>query len=71
MDARAYVRYRVWLIGLVLIWLVAFVAIGFYWSWLPMLLKGAAVIVASVVGPDIELLEQIFTSYERYSREGL
>jgi hypothetical protein len=71
MNAHAYMRYRLTLVGYVAVWLLAAVAIIGFWHQLPLLLKGIALAVAVVVTPDIGMFERLFMSYERYSREPL
>jgi CDP-diglyceride synthetase len=71
MDAHAYRSYQLSLLGYIVAWLCAAVAIIFFWQSLPLLFKALAVIIACVITPDVGMLEHLFMSYERYSREGL
>ena len=71
MEAHAYRRYRVCLLALILLWLVAAVAVVFFWPQLPLVAKVAAVAVAVFITPDVGMFEQLFSSYERYSQRGL
>jgi len=71
MDASAYRHYRLRLLGLLLLWLAAAVAIVLFWQQLPLLAKGVALLVAVFVIPDAGTVKQAFSSYESYLREGL
>ena len=71
MNASQYRRYRLVLGVLLLVWALVVVCIVGYWAELPFLLKGVAVALGCVIIPDITTFIQVFSSYERYSREGL
>jgi len=71
MDAHSYRSYRLSLLGYVVVWLCAAVAIIIFWQSLPLLAKLLAIVVACVITPDVGMFEQLFMSYERYSRKRL
>ena len=71
LDAGAYLRYRLRLAVLLVVWLLAVVAIVFFWQQLPLLLKGTAVVVGIVIAPDVTTFRQVFSSYARYAQRGL
>ena len=71
MDARAYRQYRLRLLALLLLWLAVAVAVVFYWQQLPLLAKAMSIAMAAVITPDVGMIEQLFSSYERYSQRGL
>jgi hypothetical protein len=71
MSASQYRRYRAVLGLLFLVWGAVAIGIIGYWAELPLLLKGVAVAVGFVLVPDITTFIQLFSSYKRYSREGL
>ena len=71
MDEATYHRYRSRLALFILAWAISAIALVFYWPVLPILARVVAILVGALVAPDASTVEQIFTSYERYQREGL
>ena len=71
MDAAAYSRYRWRLAAILVAWLASLVGVVFFWGQLPLALKVLAVVVATLVTPDIDMIRQVFSSFNRYSEKGL
>ena len=71
MSRRQYLRYRLRLLALLLVWLVFAVAVVVYWDSLILPLKAILIVIGIVMVPDISSVEKIFVSYKRYLREGL
>lgn len=71
MNASQYRRFRAVLGLLLMVWAAVAVGIIGYWAELPFLLKGIAIAVGCVLVPDITTFIQVFSSYERYLRDGL
>lgn len=71
MNASQYRRFRLVSVLLLVVWATVAVGIIGYWAELPFLLKGIAIAVGCVLVPDITSFIQVFSSYERYLRDGL
>ena len=71
MDEAAYRRYRLRLALLISVWAISAVAVIFYWSALPILARVVVIFVLILVTPDLSTIEQLFTSYEGYRKDGL
>jgi hypothetical protein len=42
-----------------------------YWTVTPVAVKIGLGVLGIAFSPDVSMIEQVFTSYERYEREGL
>ena len=71
MNAAEYRQFRLRLAALLVFWAAAVVAIIGYWPVLPLLFKVLGVAVGFVIVPDITTFIQVFSSYDRYSKDGL
>ena len=69
MSEAQYARYRFGLVVGISVWIVGFGVFVFWWGALPLWLKATMVIVLFFVAPDIDAVEQVFTSYEKYRKE--
>lgn len=68
MSEAQYARYRLILVAGIVVWITGFGIFVFWWSALPFVLKVAMVAGLFFVSPDIDAVEQVFTSYEKYRR---
>lgn len=71
MSRNQYLRYRLRLLLLSLMWLTGISIAIFFWDRLHVVIKGLLAIFGLVFVPDIGIVEQLFISYEKYTREGL
>jgi hypothetical protein len=70
MNREKYRRYRVRLVVMAVAWIAFAIICLFLWQEIPMYVKGLISILGWVFVPDVSMLEQIFTSYDCYDREG-
>lgn len=71
MNRDEYRRYRVRLTTITVAW-IAFAIICFVtWQDMPTYVRVFISLLGLVFVPDMSMLEQIFTSYDRYEREGI
>lgn len=71
MSRPQYMRYRLKMLAFLIFWGL-FIATGiFFWDQLHILLKGLFIVLGYVIYPTIDILEQLFTSYDKYLQEGL
>ena len=71
MDRKGYAKYRMRCGLFVILWiLVSAVSITF-WSAIPLFIKTIVVILGFIFQPGLEMVEQLFMSFDRYDKEGL
>ena len=56
---------------MVMAWAVLVSVCFFAWEVMPMYVKVMFLILGCLFVPDVSMLEQIFTFYDRYEREGI
>ncbi|RQR24549.1 hypothetical protein DIE23_33385 [Burkholderia sp. Bp9143] len=71
MSRSEYLRFRLRLLALIVVWAITCIALVIFWGRLPVLLKGLVVVLEYVFGPDLDLIENLFVSYEKYLKNGL
>lgn len=69
MSKPQYQRYRLKLLIIVSIWIFFSIVLAIYWGGLHVVLKGVFLAIGYVFIPDFGMVEQIFTSYEKYLKE--
>jgi len=71
MSRLEYLRFRLRLLALIVVWAITCIALVIFWGRLPVLLKCLVVVLEYVFGPDLDLIENLFVSYEKYLKNGL
>jgi O-antigen/teichoic acid export membrane protein len=71
MDRDAYRRYRMRLLLLILLWIAMATLAVIYWADIPVAAKIGIGVLGIAFNPGISPIEQVFTSYERYEKEGI
>jgi hypothetical protein len=71
MDRSQYGRYR-WRLGLMLlVWTLLLTSVVLFWTDMSFALKSIIAATCTIFVPDVSMIEQVFTPYERYEKEGL
>ena len=71
MSETQYLRYRLRLLALILVWAACLALLIFCWGAVPFVLKAVIVIGLFFVAPDIDAVEQLLTPYAKYTKSGL
>lgn len=71
MTQKEYRRYQSVLLIHVVLW-IFFVAVGcYFWGEISLFLKIPLMMVGCVFSPNVDMLENIFLTYDAYSEKGL
>ena len=71
MSRDEYRRYRWRLFYFVMMWIVVAFSGLYMWSELHIVAKSALVVIGYFFAPTVDILENLFTSYESYIKNGL
>lgn len=71
MDRSQYGRYR-WRLGvMLLVWMLLLTSVVLFWTDMSFALKAIIAMIGTILVPDVSMIGQVFTPYERYEKEGL